>query len=134
MNKINYNSEDIAECITGFRRLAEELREDIEFLNRMSVTGEISPDKTERLGRLIASVVSSAENNADMLGKFSDECEKTEEKVLSLVRKSIFEQHGSIIVEKSKKPVSSSMVSGKSIMHDASLEAVIFKSKAGELK
>jgi len=134
MNKINYNSEDMSECIAGFRRLAEELREDVEFINRMSVTGEISSDKAEKLGRIIVSVASSAENNAVMLGKFSDECEKTEEIVLGLVRKSIFEQHGSIIVEKSKNPVSGSMISGKSIKHDTSLNSVILKAKAVELK
>lgn len=134
MKRIEYNPSDTEELVSDFRRLAESLRDDADFVRLVSASGEISDDCAGDIKRTLEGAALSAEETAGFLVKLSEECESTEERAALMVRKALFEHRGSIIVEKSKTPVKGSLLSGKSIKHDDALAVIALKEMSGAVK
>jgi len=133
MKKINMNFPDTEECISKFRSLAENLREDADFVRKLILSGEVPESGFSEIKMVLENEAVRAEKSAEFLTLAAGECGKTEEQISCLVRKYIFEHRGSIIVEKSKIPVQSSLISGKSVKHDSTLVSLILKERAGEM-
>lgn len=132
MKKINLNFSDAEECISVLRSLTEGFRDDADYVRKLALSGKISGQKSEDILKLLLTEAETAESCAGYLTKAADECERTEEKVLMIVRKSVSEHQSSIVVEKSKTPVRGSLVSGRTVKHDGSLAALAMKKRAGE--
>ena len=102
MKRINFNCSDAEECISGFRRLSESLRSDADSIRRAAAAGDVSENFSEA-EKILSEEAQFAEEVAVLTEKAVSEYEETEERVKALLRKHIFQQHGDVIVEKSKE-------------------------------
>lgn len=134
MKKININRSDAEDCIAYFRKLSSDFNEDAAYIKRLAASGGLPSEKADELRRIMVSEAETARSNADYLVKVLEETEKTEEKILLMVRKSVFEQNSRIIVEKSAKPARGNLVSGHTFKHDSRLTELALKSRAGDMK
>ena len=134
MKKISLCCSDADECISIFRKLAEDLAVDSEFVKMMEISGELPYEKSSEFRRKLDLLAEVSGNAAGLMAKIKDECLKTEENAGIMIRKAVYENRGNIIVEKTKEPVPAALVNGKSVKHDSAFAAVVLKEKAGELK
>ena len=133
MKKIIVNLPDMEECISAFNRLAGNLRDDAEFVRTACLAGDIKDEAGNRIIKLFTAEAEAAEEAASLLSAMTDNFESAEDKISALVKKTVFEHKGSIVVEKSKKNVPSALLCGKGVKHSDALEAlVIRKSHTGE--
>ncbi|MBQ5990195.1 MAG: hypothetical protein IJL67_11950 [Oscillospiraceae bacterium] len=127
MKKIIVSLPDMEECISAFNRLAENLRDDAEFVHSTCLAGDLTEDAGNRIGKLFSAEAEAAEDTAALLSAMTDNIECAEEKVSALVKKTVFEHKCSVVVEKSKEKVDSALLSGKSVKHSDALEALVFR-------
>ncbi|MBP1568010.1 MAG: hypothetical protein J6U36_05145 [Oscillospiraceae bacterium] len=133
MKKIIVSLPDMEECISAFNRLAGNLRDDAEFARTACLAGDIPDEAGNRIMKLFTAEAEAAEEAATLLSAMTDNIESAEEKISVLVKKTVFEHKGSIVVEKSKENVPSVLLCGKGVKHSDSLKAlVIRKSHTGE--
>lgn len=134
MKKISLCCSDADECISIFRKLAEDFAGDCEFVKMMELAGELPDERASEFRRKLDSLAEVSGNAAGFMAKIKDECLKAEENAGIMIRKAVFENRGNIIVEKTKEPVPSALVNGKSVKHNSAFAAVVLKEKAGELR
>ncbi len=115
------------ECISAFNRLAENLHDDAEFVRSACLAGDLSDEDGNRMAKLFSAEAEATEDTAALLSSMTDNIECAEEKVSALVKKTVFEHSGSVVVEKSKEKVQSALLCGKSVKHSDALEALVFR-------
>ena len=134
MKKISLCCSDADECISIFRKLAQDLADDSGFVKTMELSGELSGEISSYIRRKMISLAEVSENAAGLITKMKDECLKAEENAGIMIRQAVYEKNGNIIVEKTKEPLPAALVNGKSLKHDSAFASVVLKNKAGELK
>jgi len=127
MKKIIVSLPDMEECISAFNRFAGNLRDDAEFVRTACLAGDLPEEAGNRIGRLFSAEATAAEDTASLLLAMTDNIECAEGKISALVKKTVFEQSGRVVVEKSKKAVSSALLCGKSVKHSDALEELVFR-------
>ena len=102
MKKIIVSLPDMEECISAFNRLAGNLHDDAEFVRSTCLAGDLPEEEGNRIGKIFSVESEAAEDTAALLAAMTDNMESAEEKVSALVKKTVFEHSGSVVVEKSK--------------------------------
>ena len=127
MKKIIVSLPDMEECISAFNRLAENLHDDAEFVRSACLSGDLSEEAGIRAGKLFTAEAGAAEDMAAAISAMTDNIECAEEKVSALIKRTVFEHKGSVVVEKSKEKVQSALLCGKRVKHSDALEALVFR-------
>ncbi len=133
MNRINYNGSDTEECVSAFRRLSENLRDDQELAKRLAASEAEISERLYETEKLTGRLACAADETAAFLEKLSEEYDSAEERVKALVRQSVFQHSGNIVVEKTRTPVRSELISGRAVKHDINLVSRVVKERAGEM-
>lgn len=133
MKKINYNSSDTEECISSFRRLSESLRSGADLFRRLSDAGEI-PESLSDADRMLYDEAEFSEDAALFLEKAMEEYEDTEERVKTVLRKFIFQQHGDVTVERTKEYSEGELLFTHSLNHNEELSRLVVNELSKERK
>lgn len=133
MKRINFNCSDAEECISGFRRLSESLRSDADSIQRAAAAGEISENFSEA-EKILSEEAEFAEEAAVLTEKAVSEYKETEERVKTLLRKHIFQQHGDVIVEKTKEYDEGELLFTHALKHEDGLSRLVINEISKEQK
>lgn len=135
MKKISYNYSDAEECVSGFRKLTENIISDVSLIKKIRMSGEISDSLDEKLADIekrLLSVAADAEHTGNTAAGIAAGFEETEEKIKLLIRKKIFEHNGHIVVEKTMEAEKSEILCGHTLKHNESISRLIMKKTAGD--
>ena len=127
MKRINFNCSDAEECIS------ESLRSDADSIRRAAAAGEISENFSEA-EKILSEEAEFAEEAAVLTEKAVSEYEETEERVKTLLRKHIFQQHGDVIVEKAKEYDEGELLFTHALKHEDKLSRLVISEISKEQK
>lgn len=137
MKQIKFYGADAEECIGELKKFSERLKKELELLK--NIMNEISPDdaRYDKLSDIRKTLERQSERADECVHRFqktADIYEAADDRVRVMIRKKIFSTDRKIIVEKSKEAVKSSMIGGRTLIHDESLGRLVLKEMAGNRK
>ncbi len=135
MRYTKFIGSDADECIQGFKKLSESLRNSLEILRKIMSENSVNEEGYEILSeteKTLVRQIAAAEETAEKISKAAEMYALAEERIKTLMKKNLFLTDKKIIVEKPVNSYRSEFTGGHILQHGDELSRMVLKNMTGE--
>lgn len=135
MRYTKFIGSDADECIQGFKKLSESIRNNLEILRKIKSENPLDEKEFEILSeteKTLVRQIATAEETAEIISKAAEMYALAEERIKTLMKKNLFLSDKKIIVEKPVNSYRSDFTGGHILQHGDELSRMVLKNMTGE--